>query len=1100
MEGDLDFYKRKLIYNEELSSIENIKFTLREIDIISSVVHNRGEKKIALLLSISPRTVSTHLRNIMLKLNCNSRETIIDFIEKSGKSLFIKNYYLCILSEASFFNQLSKIGKTIIKQPINYYINDKLTEDSDKYFFEQLQQHLKLANINITDNQNIINKLHIITKQSTNVQTKEDNVFLVLSKNDDFVMNENSQHIDFTIKEQYYKNIFKLIAYIAKPLSINNIIENFEKEYNSICQSSNIQKSNLPVLRDLQKNSKKKLFIILFFSFAVIATICVYFYFSLKVYGQEKILSDLPLPHKNVLLNRSEILDKIKNKFSNKHGIETVVLVGIGGSGKTTIAYQYARKQKISLSWKLNAENKDNLMSSFEQLTYHICDKESDKNELKLISQIKDISEREDKLLMFLSKKIKQYPNWLLIFNNVETFKDIQKYFPHDSNLWGDGKIIITTCNSNIAHNSFIPTDNIIIIDSLNTEEKLELFNKIMNKKNSLDSREEDIKFLDKIPPFPLDIATAAYYIKEENITYNEYLQNISEHKEGFISIQESILNDIGDYNKTRYDIIILAIKKIINQDPNFTDLLLFISMIDYQNITRELLCAYKDNSTVSKLIHQLKNFSFIEENFKNSQNKISIDPNMQKISLRYLVTLLNLDKTSSKEVKKIGDIFCDFIDQHIEKKTINTVFLINHIEKFLTHDDIVNDIHKYRLLRARGIYYFDRSLYTKSIECFKKSLDICKKCSGDKNSDYNEILARLGSVYRNMGEYYEAKKCYEEAFNFYKTNYGVDSIQSNWTATYVGSIYRNIGQYKKSIELLNKTLIANKKYYGEDSIETARNMAYLGSSYKNFSEYKTAKELLEKALAIYKKHYGENHVQTAWLSVHLGSTYSALGEYENAKKLIIESVGIYKKDYGQNVIETAWSLCHLGTIHMHDNPLEAKNIITQSLEIYRNHFKESHINIAWMELKLAQTYLHLHDYIKSERLLKKTLITYTNFYGQDHIQTAYILKNLADIYILQNNLEMAENSIKQSLEIFKKNSDPDIYLVLESLTDLNIKKAANSMYHNKKENSEYFTNEAIISLREALKVLRNNFPSDSSHIARVKSKLIKLGYNPIAL
>jgi len=85
------FIKEK-IYNEFLQEICGIKLTPREIDIISCVINNRKDKKTAAILSISPRTVTTHVFNIMNKLSYNSRDSIIDFIEKYGKSNHIKEY------------------------------------------------------------------------------------------------------------------------------------------------------------------------------------------------------------------------------------------------------------------------------------------------------------------------------------------------------------------------------------------------------------------------------------------------------------------------------------------------------------------------------------------------------------------------------------------------------------------------------------------------------------------------------------------------------------------------------------------------------------------------------------------------------------------------------------------------------------------------------------------------------------------------------------------------------------------------------------------------------------------------------------------------
>src|SRR5436190_21266292 len=75
------FRQGKLV--EDLSVIKEISFTPREIDIISCLMHMRGPHKISSLLVISPNTVVAHIRNIRLKIGCNSREGIIDFIEKS---------------------------------------------------------------------------------------------------------------------------------------------------------------------------------------------------------------------------------------------------------------------------------------------------------------------------------------------------------------------------------------------------------------------------------------------------------------------------------------------------------------------------------------------------------------------------------------------------------------------------------------------------------------------------------------------------------------------------------------------------------------------------------------------------------------------------------------------------------------------------------------------------------------------------------------------------------------------------------------------------------------------------------------------------------
>ena len=81
------------IYPKDLETINGIKFTWREIDIVAFMVHGKSTKKIASFLSISPRTVENHVRNIMMKIECNSREAIVDFVEKSieeGKDIALE--------------------------------------------------------------------------------------------------------------------------------------------------------------------------------------------------------------------------------------------------------------------------------------------------------------------------------------------------------------------------------------------------------------------------------------------------------------------------------------------------------------------------------------------------------------------------------------------------------------------------------------------------------------------------------------------------------------------------------------------------------------------------------------------------------------------------------------------------------------------------------------------------------------------------------------------------------------------------------------------------------------------------------------------------
>ncbi|WPY01709.1 Helix-turn-helix transcriptional regulator (plasmid) [Candidatus Trichorickettsia mobilis] len=122
-----------------------VKFTCREIEVMACILNLRNPKKIAELLSISPRTVEAHIHNILLKIGANSQESIIDFIETTENVDYLKSNYLEILQRYIIEKQLNRIRTLVSTSKICGYINFNYTHPSFKKFF----YHLKLAGVEI---------------------------------------------------------------------------------------------------------------------------------------------------------------------------------------------------------------------------------------------------------------------------------------------------------------------------------------------------------------------------------------------------------------------------------------------------------------------------------------------------------------------------------------------------------------------------------------------------------------------------------------------------------------------------------------------------------------------------------------------------------------------------------------------------------------------------------------------------------------------------------------------------------------------------------------------------------------------------------------
>lgn len=191
------------LYKNFLSEIKDIKFTLREVDIIACVIHNRGEKKIAILLDISPKTVSAHVYNILNKMGFNSKDQIIDFIENAGQSAHFREYYLHLLLKIHFKKFLKKVSNNLNKAGLELACshNEKL---ANEILFEAIERDCNIANISLKSvSENIDTDLERFDFKKISAENYYLNfVEYILS----LIPKEGNQEVGNGLKEEFLKS------------------------------------------------------------------------------------------------------------------------------------------------------------------------------------------------------------------------------------------------------------------------------------------------------------------------------------------------------------------------------------------------------------------------------------------------------------------------------------------------------------------------------------------------------------------------------------------------------------------------------------------------------------------------------------------------------------------------------------------------------------------------------------------------------------------------------------------------------------------------------------------------------------------------------
>jgi tetratricopeptide (TPR) repeat protein len=729
---------------------------------------------------------------------------------------------------------------------------------------------------------------------------------------------------------------------------------------------------------------------------------------------------DLKVPEDAVLLERSHLMAKLKEAFSNSNDITTVTLigiVGIGGVGKTTLARLWGKRRikedpKLHV-WEFNAETPLSLSNSMKAFAGALAQTREQKEQLQGIEHVQGSHEQEKRRLEFVQSRLKESKGWVLIYDNAETYQDMEAYLPRDSHVWGKGQVLVTTRNSHILNSK----ESKLTLEELTPDEALTLFVRLRFKREpgtlSVKQQQETMEFLTHLPPFPLDISIAAKYIATYNVSYKTYLAQLKEQDPIFHETQYGLLKESGTYTKTRYEIITLSLKRIMEQNPVFTELLLMMSLLDSQDIPKDMFSAYTASPAVAdRFIHELLKSSLItSQSMIGDLPVFSIHRSTRELCYAHLVQSLRL-KPQHPLVDAVTRKMADFVYDAIDHSMRLMCRLLEPHGKRILQSELLTTQSKMKIMGMVGCIEYYLGKGTEAQELLETSITYVKRNMPRNKLRLGRLLMHLGMVYRLNSDYVNAEKYLLESIDDYKRARNLTGQINALTA--LGHLYYVVGDYIKAKNILEYTIKPDlNPRTNPTSFIIRKRVQHLIES--ELGEYNTALNSLTEAMQIMKQNEIKDDRYATYLS-SLGLLHSELGQYTKAKHLLDESIETHK-EYDSKTIYF-WKLigyqastyCKLG------NYQQAEAMLESVLYFYQQNAKENALDIGYAQTLLAKLYRKQGLLGKAKECCEEAERLYLKIFGEKSLRTSWVRMTLGQIYVDLGEYQKAKDILNQCL------------------------------------------------------------------------------------
>ncbi|KAH6639179.1 kinesin light chain, partial [Boeremia exigua] len=321
----------------------------------------------------------------------------------------------------------------------------------------------------------------------------------------------------------------------------------------------------------------------------------------------------IPFLKNRHFVGRRDELAKLQQRLFVNQDCQKMTIVGLGGTGKTQVALQFAYMVKEaqperSIYWMPAVS-----METFEKACADIA-------EALGIPQ-ETIKKEDPKELVRQRLRSNRAGPWLLIVDNADDRdiclgtgqrKGIVDYLPQNES----GVVVYTTRTPEMI--GLTPGDA-IELGEMSREDATDFLTKSLNRKDLLSDDAVSTKLLnellDELTCLPLAIAQAAAYLNKNRMSVSKYLELLKDTEQGLVEIMSKEFRDDTRYRGSGNAVAttwVVSFSQIRRYDSVATRLLEFISCVEWRAIPQSMLPRAQSKIEMEEAIGTLCGYSFL--------------------------------------------------------------------------------------------------------------------------------------------------------------------------------------------------------------------------------------------------------------------------------------------------------------------------------------------------------------------------------------------------------------------------------------------------------------------------------------------------------